>query len=86
MSAGCDWRAEAPTPLDWRELIASARRRIVGQQPASRVANHRAVSTAYYAAYDALCQSNAMVLAPNVTDRASGGWFRNADLTVRRRP
>ena len=67
----------APTPLDWRDLIASARRSIASQQPASRAANHRAVSTAYYAAYDALCQNNAMVLVPNVTDRAGvDAWVR----------
>ena len=50
----------APAPLDWQELIASARDSI-GSQPSeeSREANHRAISTAYYAAYDALCASNA---------------------------
>ena len=61
----------APTPLDWQDLIASARRSIDIQQPESRAANHRAVSTAYYAAYDALCASNAWVLVPQVTDRVS---------------
>ena len=67
----------APTPLDWRDLIASARRSIASQQPPSRAANHRAVSTAYYAAYGALCQSNASVLVPNMTDRASvDAWVR----------
>ena len=64
--------ASAPTPLDWQDLIASARDSI-GSQPAaeSRAANHRAVSTAYYATYDALCASNASVLVPQVTDQAS---------------
>ena len=67
----------APTPLDWRDLIASARRGIASQQPESRAANHRAISTAYYAAYDALCASNAAVLAPNVTDQAGAdAWVR----------
>ena len=67
----------APVPLDWRDLIASARRSIASQQPESRAANHRAVSTAYYAAYDALCQSNASVLVPNVTDQAGvDAWVR----------
>ena len=67
----------APTPLDWRDLIASARRSIASQQPASRAANHRAVSTAYYAAYDALCESNASVLVPQVTDQAGvDAWVR----------
>ena len=67
----------APTPLDWRDLIASARRSIASQQPESRAANHRAISTAYYATYDALCQSNASVLVPNVTDRAGvDAWVR----------
>ena len=76
-SAGRTSNASAPTPLDWRDLIASARRSIAGQQPASRAANHRAISTAYYATYDALCQSNAMVLAPNVIDRAGvDAWVR----------
>ena len=58
----------APTPLDWEELIASARHSLTGQPPESRAANHRAISTAYYAAYDALCASNAAVLAPQVAD------------------
>ena len=68
----------APTPLDWQELIASARRSL-GDQSAeeSRAANHRAVSTAYYAAYDTLCGSNAEVLVPQVTDQASAdAWVR----------
>ena len=68
----------APTPLDWQELIASARRSL-GSQPSeeSREANHRAISTAYYAAYDALCASNAAVLVPNVTDPSSpDAWVR----------
>lgn len=69
--------ASAPTPLDWRDLIANARSNVATQQPESRAANHRAVSTAYYAAYDALCQSNAMVLVPNVTDQAGvDAWVR----------
>ena len=67
----------APTPLDWRDLIASARRSIAIAQPSSRAANHRAVSTAYYAAYDALCASNASVLVPHVTDQAGvDAWVR----------
>ena len=67
----------APTPLDWQDLIASARRSIDSQQPESRAANHRAISTAYYATYDALCASNASVLVPNVTDRAGAdAWVR----------
>ena len=68
----------APTPLDWQELIASARRSL-GTQPSeeSREANHRAISTAYYAAYDALCASNATVLAPDATDQAGvDAWVR----------
>ena len=67
----------APTPLDWQYLIASARSNITSQQPESRAANHRAVSTAYYAVYHALCESNASVLVPNVTDRAGAdAWVR----------
>ena len=68
----------APTPLDWQDLIASARRSIADQPlEESRAANHRAVSTAYYATYDALCASNAAVLVPNVTDQASAdAWVR----------
>ena len=66
-----------PTPLDWQDLIASARYSINGQAPESRAANHRAVSTAYYAAYDALCASNAAVLVPQVSDRAGAdAWIR----------
>ena len=67
----------APTPLDWRDLIASARRSIPGQPLASRAANHRAVSTAYYAAFDALCENNASVLVPQVIDQAGvDAWVR----------
>ena len=67
----------ASTPLDWRDLIASARRSIAGQPPASRAANHRAVSTAYYSAFDALCESNALALVPKVTDQAGAdAWVR----------
>ena len=67
----------APAPLDWQDLIASARRSIDSQQPESRAANHRAISTAYYAAYDGLCESNATVLVPQVTDQASAdAWVR----------
>ena len=67
----------APTSLDWQDLIASARRSIDSQQPESRAANHRAISTAYYAAYAALCASNAAVLVPQVTDQASAdAWVR----------
>ena len=68
----------APTPLDWQELIASARDSM-GSQPAeeSRAANHRAVSTAYYAAYDTLCASNASVLVTVVNDPVSiDAWVR----------
>ena len=64
--------------MDWQELIASARRSL-GSQPSeeSREANHRAISTAYYAAYDALCASNASVLVPQVTNRAGvDAWER----------
>ena len=67
----------APTPLDWQDLVASARRSIDSQQPESRAANHRAISTAYYGAYDALCTSNAAVLVPQVTERVSAdAWVR----------
>ena len=67
-----------PTPLDWRELIASARRSLGGQpSEESREANHRAISTAYYASYDALCASNAAVLVPQVTDQVGAdAWVR----------
>ena len=67
----------APTPLDWGDLIAGARRSIAGQLPESRADNHRAISTAYYAAYDALCESNAGVLVPQVANRADAdAWVR----------
>ena len=68
----------APTPLDWQELIAGARRSL-GSQPSeeSREANHRAVSTAYYATYDELCASNASVLVPQVIDQVGiDAWVR----------
>ena len=77
-SANSSPNANAPTPLDWQELIASARRSIGDQSVAeSREANHRAISTAYYAAYDALCESNARVLVPQVTDQTGiDAWVR----------
>ena len=68
----------APAPLDWQELITGARRSL-GSQPSeeSRGTNHRAISTAYYAAYDTLCASNAEVLVPVVTDLVSiDAWVR----------
>ena len=70
--------AIAPAPLDWQELIASARRSLGDQSvEESREANHRAISTAYYAAYDTLCASNAEVLVPDVTDQAGiDAWIR----------
>ena len=68
----------APMPLDWRELIASARYSLgVQSSDESRAANHRAISTAYYAAYDALCANNAAVLVPQVTDQTGvNAWVR----------
>ena len=67
----------APAPLDWQDLIASARYSLTYQPPESRAANHRAVSTAYYAAYDALCESNASVLVSLVADQADAdAWVR----------
>ena len=68
---------QTPVPLDWRDLIDSARFHLARQQPASRAANHRAISTAYYAAYDALCESNASVLVGQVTNQAGvAAWTR----------
>ena len=77
-SANPTANVSAPTPLDWQELIASARRSIGDQSmEESREANHRAVSTAYYAAYDTLCASNASVLVPQVIDQAGiDAWVR----------
>ena len=76
-SASGTSNVSAPTPLDWRDLIASARRSIASQQPSSRAANHRAVSTAYYAAFNALCESNASVLVPHAADQAGvDAWIR----------
>ena len=77
-SANSSPNANAPTPLYWQELIASARRSIGDQSVSeSREANHRAISTAYYAAYDALCESNARVLVPQVTDQTGiDAWVR----------
>ena len=76
-SANRSPNVNAPTPLDWRELIAGAHRSIASQPPKSRADNHRAISTAYYAAYDALCESNASVLVSQVTNRADAdAWVR----------
>ena len=68
---------QTPVPLDWRDLIASARFHLARQQPTSRAANHRAISTAYYAAYDSLCESNASVLVGQATNQAGvAAWIR----------
>lgn len=68
---------QTPVPLDWRDLIDTTRDSLSRQQQASRAANHRAISTAYYAAYDALCESNASVLVGRVSDRAGvEAWIR----------
>ena len=74
MSARHAPNAPTPTPLDWRDLINSARHSL--SQP-SRAANHRAISTAYYAAYTALCESNASVLVEQVSDPPGvAAWIR----------
>ena len=71
------FNVKMPVPLDWRDLIESARHSLISQQPESRGANHRAISTAYYAAYDALCESNASVLVGQPSDRAGvEAWIR----------
>ena len=77
-SANPTANVNAPAPLDGQELIASARRSLGDQSvAASRAANHRAISTAYYAGYDTLCASNAEVLVPVVTDLLSiDAWVR----------
>lgn len=68
---------QTPVPLDWRDLINSTRLHLASQQPESRAANHRAISTAYYAAYDALCESNASVLVGQVANQAGvAAWIR----------
>ena len=68
---------QAPVPLNWRDLIDSARHSLASQQTESRGANHRAISTAYYAAYDALCENNASVLVGQPADRAGvDAWIR----------
>lgn len=68
---------QTPVPLDWQDLIDSTRLHLASQQPASRAANHRAISTAYYAAYDALCESNASVLIGQATSQAGvAAWTR----------
>ncbi len=69
--------AQTPVPLDWRDLISSARYGLSTLRQPSRAVNHRAISTAYYAAYDALCESNASVLVGQVSDQASAAaWIR----------
>ena len=68
---------QTPIPLDWHDLIDSTRLHLASQQPPSRAANHRAISTAYYAAYDALCESNASVLVGQATSQAGvAAWIR----------
>ena len=51
-----------PDPVDWRDSIAAARQSLVPIPPATqptRAAVRRAISTAYYAAFHALMESNA---------------------------
>ena len=76
-SAHQEFNVLTPVPLDWRDLIESARHSLSSRAAPSRAANHRAVSTAYYAAYDALCESNASVLVGQVTNQAGAdAWER----------
>lgn len=51
-----------PDPVDWRESIAAAHQSLAPIPPATqptRAAVRRAISTAYYAAFHALMESNA---------------------------
>ena len=67
-----------PVPLNWQELINSALESLeptaVHPQP-TRATAHRAVSTAYYAAFHALMESNAssIIAQPN-TDLKAEAW------------
>lgn len=56
---------QAPEALDWREHFTSARHLLTPVPPArtsSRVAIHRAISTAYYAIFHTLNANNASII------------------------
>ena len=64
-------------PLDWQDLIDSARRSLTPPSAATRAAAHRAISTAYYAAYHALCKSNAeMIVGQPANQLSVDAWMR----------
>ena len=68
---------QAHMPLDWQDLIDSARRSLTPPSAATRAAAHRAISTAYYAAYHALCKSNAeMIVGQPANQIAVDAWMR----------
>ena len=59
--------AQPPVPLNWLELINSALESLeptAAHPQATRATAHRAVSTAYYAAFYALMESNASSIIP----------------------
>ncbi len=78
MTTGSQSRpVQAHTPLDWQDLIDSARRCLTPPSAATRADAHRAISTAYYAAYHALCESNAEMIVGQPTNQlAIDAWMR----------
>ena len=71
---------QPPTPINWRDLITAGRATLIAQPPGTQPtqeAIRRAISTAYYAAFHALCTSNADVLIGSPLDRLTiDAWIR----------
>ena len=66
---------QPPAALDWREHIASARHLLTPVPTArtpSRVAIHRAISTAYYAIFHALNDNNASIIIGQPSTQFAG--------------
>ena len=73
----------------WQELLNIAREPLGRRDPPTGTELNLAVDRCYFAAYHALCQSNAQALAGGLRTRRPGDWFRvcmgmDADIIVER--
>lgn len=79
---------QPPVPVDPHHLISSARLSLAAAPPGSpehRATAHRAVSTAYYAAFHALNANNAdAIVGTPTTQRMSDDWTRTYRSTRHR--
>jgi uncharacterized protein (UPF0332 family) len=65
-------RFQPPVPVHWQDLVTAARHSLTPVPPATtatRAAAHRAVSTAYYAVFHALKESNASAIVNQPTSQ-----------------